>query len=121
MTRFRTGLLAGCTLAWGAVAWAPTSAPLPAGLVRQGNTIMMAPVSDSDNGPSISSERRVGLIRYLSAADHDVYSRAFDAADRGDWVAAKGLAAQGHAATANKLIQWRYLLDKNSGATFADV
>lgn len=121
MNRFRAGLLAGCTLAWGAVAWAQTTAPLPAGLIRQGNTIMMAPVADSDNGPTISSERRVGLIRYLSAADHDVYSRAFDAADRGDWVAAKGLAAQGHDATANKLIQWRYVLDKNSGASFADI
>ncbi len=121
MNRFRAGLLAGCALAWGAVAWAQTSASLPAGLVRQGNTIMMAPVSDSDNGPAISSERRIGLIRYLSATDHDVYDRAFSAADRGDWVAAKGLAAQGHDATANKLIQWRYLLDRNSGASFAEI
>lgn len=121
MNQLRTGLLAGCALAWGAVAWAQTSAPLPAGVIRQGNVIMMAPVSDSDSGPSVSAERRVGLIRYLSAADHDVYDRAFSAADRGDWVGAKGLAASGHDATANKLIQWRYLLDKNSGASFAEI
>ncbi len=82
---------------------------------------MMAPVVDSDNGPTISSERRVGLVRYLGTADHDVYDRAFSAADRGDWVAAKGLAASGHDTTANKLIQWRYLLDKNSGATFGEI
>ena len=82
---------------------------------------MMAPVSDSDNGPSISSERRIGLVRYLSAGDHDIYDRAFSAADRGDWTAAKGLAAQGHDTTANKLIQWRYLLDKNSGASFGEI
>ena len=121
MNHFRAGLLAGCAVAWGAVAWAQTSAPLPAGLIRQGNTIMMAPVADSDNGPTISSERRVGLIRFLSAPDHDVYDRAFSAADRGDWVAAKGLAASGHDATANKIIQWRYLLDKNSGASFGEI
>jgi soluble lytic murein transglycosylase len=119
MNNLRAGLLAGCAVAWGAVAWAQTS--LPPGLIRQGNTIMMAPVADSDTGPTITSERRVGLIRYLSAADHDIYDRAFSAADRGDWVAAKGLAASGHDTTANKIIQWRYLLDKNSGASFGEL
>jgi soluble lytic murein transglycosylase len=124
MNHLRAGLLAGCALAWGAVALdslAGAQTPLPAGLIRQGNTIMMAPVTDSDNGPAISSERRVGLVRYLSAPDHDVYDRAFSAADRGDWVAAKGLAASGHDTTANKIIQWRYLLDKNSGASFGEI
>ncbi|HEY5337873.1 MAG TPA: lytic transglycosylase domain-containing protein [Rhizomicrobium sp.] len=120
MNLLRAGLLAGCAFAWGAVAVAQTST-LPAGVIRQGNVITMAPVSDSDSGPSISAERRVGLVRYLSAGDHDVYDRAFSAADRGDWTAAKGLAAQGHDATANKLIQWRYLLDKNSGASFGEI
>ena len=57
----------------------------------------------------------------LSAADHDLYEHAFDAADRGDWIAARGLADQGHDSSARLLIQWRYLLDKNSGATFADI
>jgi soluble lytic murein transglycosylase len=121
MNSFRAGLLAGCALAWGAVAWAQTSSPLPAGVIRQGNVIMMAPVADSDNGPTITAERRVSLVQYLSASDHDIYDRAFGAADRGDWVAAKGLAAQGHDPTANKLIQWRYLLDKNSGASFQEI
>ncbi len=121
MKILRAGLLAGCALALGAMV--ADAQNLPSGLVRQGNVIMMAPVSESatENGPSINGERRVGLVRVLSASDHDLYSRAFDAADRGDWTAAKGLASQGHDATAGKLIQWRYLLDKNSGASFAEI
>jgi soluble lytic murein transglycosylase len=57
----------------------------------------------------------------LSQQDHDLFTRAFDAASRGDWIAAKALADQGHDPIAHRLIQWRYLLDKNSGASFADI
>src|SRR5512146_2863097 len=124
MNLLRMTSAAGLGLALGAVA-ASGQPPhsLPPGLTQQGGVIMMAPISDSDSGPAvnISAERRASLVPILSAADHDIYARAFDAADRGDWVAAKGLAAQGHDATANKLIQWRYLLDKNSGATFPEI
>ena len=122
MRLFRSGPIAGCALALGAVV-ALAQTPLPPGVMRQGNVITMAPVSDTDagNGPTITAERRPGLVRVLSPADHDLYVRAFDAADRGDWVGAKGLAAQGHDATAAKILQWRYLLDKNSGASFAEI
>ncbi len=84
---------------------------------------MMQPIPDgsTDTGFTPDHERRPGLIQVLSAADHDIYSRAFDAADRGDWTAARGLASQGHDATATRLITWRTLLDKNSGASFADL
>jgi soluble lytic murein transglycosylase len=97
--------------------------PLPNGLVQSGGVVMMQPIPDgaTDGGFTPDHERRPGLIRVLSAADHDLYNRAFDAADRGDWTAARGLAMQGHDGAATRLITWRYLLDKNSGASFADI
>jgi len=122
MNLLRVASLTGSVLAVGAVAAiGQTTRPLPPGLTQQGGVVMMQPISDSDSGPSISAERRFSIAPVLSAADHDIYLRAFDAADRGDWIGAKGLAAQGHDAAANKLIQWRYLLDKNSGATFPEI
>lgn len=98
-------------------------APLPSGLTLSNGVIMMQPITDqfSDSGFSPDRERRPSPVHVLSATDHDIYTRAFDAADRGDWTAARGLASQGHDAMASRLIQWRYVLDKNSGATFADV
>jgi soluble lytic murein transglycosylase len=96
---------------------------LPGGLTRQGNVIMMQPIPDgsTDSGFQPDRERRPSPVHVLSAGDHDVYSRAFDAADRGDWTAARGLAQQGHDAIATRLVTWRLLLDKNSGASFADI
>jgi soluble lytic murein transglycosylase len=107
----------------GAAVYAQTSA-LPPGLTQSGSVIMMQPIADyegADRGPVNSQERRSGLVHVLSAADHDLYSRAFDAADRGDWVAARALAGQGHSIVGRKLIEWRYTLDKDSGATFDEI
>jgi len=104
---------------------ATPSSDLPPGLIRQGNVIMMQPIADADEGfspqPSFGGEHRPGLVRYLSAFDHDLYTRALDAAARADWTGARGLAGQGHDPIANKIIEWRYLLDRNSGALFADI
>jgi soluble lytic murein transglycosylase len=36
-------------------------------------------------------------------------------------VGARALAAQGQNATARRLLEWRYALDKNSGASFAEI
>jgi soluble lytic murein transglycosylase len=85
---------------------------------------MMQPIQDyegADNGPSISPERHAALIHVLSATDRDLYTRAFDAADRGDWLGARGLASQGRDGAGRRLIEWRYLLDKNSGASFDEI
>jgi soluble lytic murein transglycosylase len=57
----------------------------------------------------------------LPAADHDLFVRAFDAASRGDWVAARSLASQGQNPLPRRLLEWRYALDRNSGATFAEI
>lgn len=66
-------------------------------------------------------ERRPSPAHALSAADHDLLGRAFDAADRGDWLGAKGLAENTRGDIGKRLIQWRYVLDKNSGASFAEI
>src|SRR5229473_4860996 len=93
-----------------AVVAAYAQTTLPNGLTQLGNVIMMQPIGDSsgDNGLLFNRERRPSSARVLSAADHDLYTRAFDAAERGDWIAARALAAQGHDALAARLIQWRF-------------
>jgi soluble lytic murein transglycosylase len=97
---------------------------LPSGLTQQGSVIMMQPIQDyegADNGLSVSGERHAGRLHFFSAADHDLYTRAFDAADRGDWLAARALAGQGRDGAAKRLVEWRALLDKNSGASFDEI
>lgn len=89
--------------------------PLPQGLTRNGDVVMMQPIADAVPGAHPSR------LRILPASDHDLFMRAFEAAGRGDWTAARGLAAQGQNATARRLLEWRYALDKNSGATFTEI
>jgi len=120
----RTALLATAALGIGVAAAQTPSEQLPSGLTRQGDVVMMAPIADQGDagaGPVVSGERRTGLVHTLSAGEHELYARAFDAADRGDWTAARNLAAQGHDPIAMRLIEWRYLLDRNSGASFGQI
>ena len=122
----RRAVIALAALAFGAVAALAQTTPLPPGLTQSGGVIMMQPVdSDSlnaaENGPAVNLERHDSKYRSLSAADHDLYTRAFQAGDHGDWVAARALAAQGHDDAARRLIELRYVLDKNSGAPFAAI
>lgn len=80
---------------------------------------MMAPIPDepTDRPPP----RRNKPARHLSEAERELYVRAMDAADRGDWPAALGLADQGRNVTARDLVEWRYLQDEKSGAPFARI
>ena len=95
---------------------------LPPGVEQQGNVITMQPVADSDMpGGDTEAGRRPDTAKVLSTADHDLFSSAFDAADRGDWPRALALAAQGGNATARLIIQWRYLQDRNAKAPFAEI
>ena len=57
----------------------------------------------------------------LSATDHDLITRAIDAAQHGDWTGARGLADQARDPAARNLIEWAYLGDKHSGASFAEI
>ncbi|MDR3528370.1 MAG: lytic transglycosylase domain-containing protein [Rhizomicrobium sp.] len=97
--------------------------PLAPGIIRQGDTITMKPISDSEPLPpgDTEAERRQTTIRVLSPADHDLFQRAFDAADRGDWPQALNLARMGQNPTARLLVQWRSMLDKNAKPSFADI
>ncbi|MBV9693585.1 MAG: lytic transglycosylase domain-containing protein, partial [Alphaproteobacteria bacterium] len=94
---------------------------LPPGLTQNGTVIMMQPIQDgSESGPESSGERHAGRA-FLSQPDHDIFTRAFEAADHGDWTAARALAAQGRDSAAKRLVEWRYSLDKNSGAPFSEI
>jgi soluble lytic murein transglycosylase len=99
----------------------PAVPTLPGGLTRNGNVVMMQPIPDgSSEGESLPGPRPTSL-HVLAAADHDLFVRAFDAAGRGDWTAARALAAQAQNPLARRLLEWRYGLDKNSGASFAEL
>ncbi len=89
---------------------------LPQGL--SGDVVAMQPIPDGAGG---LPGPRPSRLRILSAADHDLFVRAFDAASRGDWAAARSLAGQGQNPTARRLLEWRYALDRDSGATFAEI
>lgn len=92
--------------------------PLPSGVERKGDVVTMQPVGDEVAAPDSDAELRTGTVKVLSAADHDLFTRAFEAADRGDWSAALALAQQGKNPIARALVQWRYVQDKNSRAPF---
>lgn len=96
---------------------------LPPGVERQGDVITMQPIGDGDTAKpgDTDAERLPGTIRVLSPADHDLFSRAFDAAHRGDWTTALSLADQGRNAMAKQLIQWVWLQDRNAKAPFAEI
>jgi soluble lytic murein transglycosylase len=96
---------------------------LPPGLTRQGDVVMMQPIPDgtSEGAAGSLSGARPSKLHYLTAADHDLFVRAFEAASRGDWQGARVLATQGQNPVARQLVEWRYALDKNSGATFPEI
>ena len=79
-------------------------------------TAVMRPVPDA-----ASDTTRPSSLRLLSAADHELFTRAFAAAGKSDWVTAIGLGNQGQDAVARQLLQWRYTLDRDSGAKFTDI
>jgi soluble lytic murein transglycosylase len=96
---------------------------LPGGLTRQGDTVMMQPIPDGTSmaAGETPNGAHPSRIRVLSPADHDLFVRAFEAAGRADWAGARQLGAQGQSPTARRLLEWRYALDKNSGASFAEI
>src|SRR5690348_7302120 len=79
------------------------------------------PDLSTSDGLKPDKERRPSPVHALSAADHDLLGRAFDAADRGDWIGAKRLADNTRGDIGKRLISWRYVMDKNSGASFGEI
>lgn len=89
---------------------------------RSGDVVMMQPIANGGTATDFAASGiRPSSLRLLSAADHDLFLRAFAAAAHGDWIGARGLAAQGSNAAARQLVEWRYALDRNSGASFAEI
>jgi Soluble lytic murein transglycosylase and related regulatory proteins (some contain LysM/invasin domains) len=95
--------------------------PLPAGVERQGSVITMRPIGDDMMVSDAESGLRTSTTKVLSTADHDLFTHAFEAANRGDWPTALSLAQQGRNPIAKALVHWRYVQDKNSKAPFADI
>ena len=105
------GAALAALLAGGAIAAARTKAP-PA---QPAAVVAMKPA------PGAPATGRPSSLHILSQADHDIFMRAFDAASKSDWVTAMALGNQGQDAVARQLLQWRYTLDRDSGAKFADI
>jgi soluble lytic murein transglycosylase len=127
-----TVLMAGVG-GWGLAGWAqgevarPLPRPQPQGLTRQGDVVIIPSIAE-DAAQTQDEDRNIRPSRahVLGTADRDLFARAFEAASRGDWVAARGMASQspatsGPVATARRLLEWRYAMDRNSGATFAEI
>lgn len=118
---FTVALSAFATSAW---PQAETSQQLPAGLVRQGGVVMMQPIEESNGGANASifgGERRAPAVRTLTAADYDAFRRAVAAATTGNWADAHALGAQARDPVIPHLIEWAYVGQKNSGATFTEI
>ncbi len=88
----------------------------------------MQPIADGSESASdeqaallATPDIRPSLIHVLSPSDHDRFTSAFTAANRGDWTAARALSDQGQDRTAQALVTWRYVLDKDSNASFAEI
>ncbi len=54
----------------------------------------------------------------LSAEDRELFRLAHEAADRNNWEAARGFATRGTSPIGKLTVEWRYLLDEESGASF---
>ena len=61
-------------------------------------------------GQTFDPTRPAVLLVHGAGMDHSVWA-----------LQSRALAAQGHHAIATKLIEWRYLIDRNSGASFAEI
>src|SRR5580704_7435820 len=106
------GIALAALVAGGAVAAGQTQTPA----VPPGAALVMQPVPDAAAGAV-----RPSSLHILSAADHDLFTRAFAAAAKSDWVTAIALGNQGQDSVARQLLQWRYTLDRDSGAKFSDI
>lgn len=57
----------------------------------------------------------------ISASDQTVLSAAIDAGDRKDWASVQAYSQRASSAVVATIIRWRYLIDRQSGASYADL
>src|SRR5579871_2706547 len=103
----------------------PQEQSLPAGLARQGSVVTMQPIGESDTGAAAVSifggERRSPAVRSLTASDHDIFERAVAAALAGQWAQARTLAVAARDPVIPRLIEWAFVSQRNSGASFTEI
>ncbi|MBV9571177.1 MAG: lytic transglycosylase domain-containing protein [Alphaproteobacteria bacterium] len=121
MTGLRNVLLVAIVFGGTAVLAQPAGPTPPAGSAQRASVVRMAPIASGTDGITLNTERRPGLVRFLSVADRQLYLQAFSAAERKEWANARTLAAQARDNSLKRVVEWRYLLDQNSGATFNEL
>jgi soluble lytic murein transglycosylase len=82
---------------------------------------MMQPIPDSVSSDPGIGGARPSTLRVLSPADHTLFQQAFALGAKKQWPAALALGDQGKDSIARQLLQWRYALDRTSGASFAEI
>lgn len=85
------------------------------------DVVMLPPVADATSAGAGIANVRPSRLKVLSAPDHELFLRAFDMGAHGNWAGARALAGQGLNPMAKRLLEWRYALDKNSGASFGEI
>ncbi|MBV9063349.1 MAG: hypothetical protein JOY77_10555, partial [Alphaproteobacteria bacterium] len=123
MKLLRILLLAAPGMLFAAAAAAKTSVSLdlPRDFLERSSFAVVAPAAGSEGGVVLNTERRRGFVHVLSASDHLLLLRAFGAAEHGNWPFVRELAAQVRDPVGRRIIEWQCLLDKNSGASFAQI
>jgi soluble lytic murein transglycosylase len=92
---------------------------------------MMAPIPDKEAAPPAKSAPAARTVAatagkrrgfsgptFLNPTDHANFLQASAAADHGNWTVARSYSAHAANEGARRIIEWRYLLDENSGAPF---
>lgn len=97
----------------------------PASEAPGGNVVSMSPIYSSGDpersapdGLSDAPARGPAGPIALSPVDHALFIQALDSAARHDWRTARAFAERGSDPTAKRLVEWRYLLDDRSDASF---
>jgi soluble lytic murein transglycosylase len=90
--------------------------------------VMMAPIRSEGDPPAPEQTAAAAPAApmplgepVLSESDRASFAQGQAAADRNDWAGARAAAAAGADPVAKRLIQWRYVLSDNSGATFQEI
>ena len=93
----------------------------PATPQASGEAALTAPGPDGSPVNDIPPGREGPGPVAMSPADHAIFVQAHDAADHGNWTAARALAAQSSNTLGMDLITWRYVASDSSGATFEEI